>query len=603
MADKEAKNNQDADENQQEEVLGKAYDAKLMKRLIRYLKPYSKWVILAIFLTVGVALLSTIRPYLTKIAIDDYIINKDHIGLRNIILILLSTLVFQGLVQYGMTYLTQWIGQKTIYDLRMELFEHVQKQSMSFFDKNPVGRLVTRLTNDIEVLNEMFSSGIVMVFADVFIIAGILGFMFSLSWQLTLIALSVVVPLIYATVVFRKKVRTAFRDVRFFLAKMNAFLQEHVSGILVVKIFNKEKRTLEDFEKINYDHTKANRKSVLYYSVFFPVVELIGAISGGLIIWYGGGEAVKGALTIGILISFIQYSEMFFRPIRDLSEKYNIMQTAMASSERIFRLLDRNADIGDAVNPKELNACKGNIEFRDVWFAYKDDNYVLKNISFSIRQGEKVAFVGATGAGKSSIMNLICRFYDTQKGEILVDGINVKDIRQSDLRKNIGLVVQDIFLFSDSISNNISLNNKEITSDTIVEASRIIGIDDFITKLPLAYGQNVKERGVTLSQGQRQLITFARALAYDPKILILDEATSSVDTHSEILIQKAIDKLMQGRTSIIIAHRLSTIQKCDKIIVIHKGEIRETGTHQQLLEMGGIYSKLYQLQYKESFAQ
>jgi ATP-binding cassette, subfamily B, multidrug efflux pump len=333
------------------------------------------------------------------------------------------------------------------------------------------------------------------------------------------------------------------------------------------------------------------------------VVELIGAISGGLIIWYGGGEAVKGALTIGILISFIQYSEMFFRPIRDLSEKYNIMQTAMASSERIFRLLDRNADIGDAVNPKELNACKGNIEFRDVWFAYKDDNYVLKNISFSIRQGEKVAFVGATGAGKSSIMNLICRFYDTQKGEILVDGINVKDIRQSDLRKNIGLVVQDIFLFSDSISNNISLNNKEITSDTIVEASRIIGIDDFITKLPLAYGQNVKERGVTLSQGQRQLITFARALAYDPKILILDEATSSVDTHSEILIQKAIDKLMQGRTSIIIAHRLSTIQKCDKIIVIHKGEIRETGTHQQLLEMGGIYSKLYQLQYKESFAQ
>jgi len=449
----------------------------------------------------------------------------------------------------------------------------------------------------------MFSSGIVMVFADVFIIAGILFFMFSLSWQLTLIALSVVIPLVYSTIIFRRKVRVAFRDVRYFLAKMNAFLQEHVSGILVVKIFNKEKRTLDDFKDINYDHTKANKRSVLYYSVFFPVVELIGAISGGLIIWYGGGKAVEGVLTIGILISFIQYSEMFFRPIRDLSEKYNIMQTAMASSERIFKLLDREVAIRDPERPRELNNCRGNIEFRNVWFAYVKEDYVLKNISFNIRQGEKVAFVGATGAGKSSIMNLLCRFYDTQKGEILIDGINIKDINQSDLRKNIGLVVQDIFLFSDSIANNISLGNIEINPEKIVDAAKIIGIDNFIERLPLKFAQNVKERGVTLSQGQRQLITFARALAYDPRILILDEATSSVDTHSEILIQRAIDKLMEGRTSIIIAHRLSTIQKCDKIIVMHKGEIRETGTHQQLLEMGGIYSKLYQLQYKESFAQ
>jgi ABC-type multidrug transport system fused ATPase/permease subunit len=473
---------------------------------------------------------------------------------------------------------------------------------MSFFDKNPVGRLVTRLTNDIEVLNEMFSSGIVMVFADVFIIGGILFFMFSLSWQLTLIALSVVFPLIYVTIIFRRKVRTAFRDVRFYLAKMNAFLQEHISGILVVKIFSKEKRTIDEFKKINYDHTKANKKSVFYYSVFFPVVELIGALSGGLIIWYGGGEAIKGALTIGILISFIQYSEMFFRPIRDLSEKYNIMQTAMASSERIFKLLDRQAIIRDPEKPIALNDCKGIIKFSSVSFAYVKQDYVLRDISFDIKQGEKVAFVGATGAGKSSIMNLLCRFYDAQKGEITVDGINIKDIKQSELRKNIGLVVQDIFLFSDSISNNISLNNNSIPESKIREAASIIGIDNFITKLPLGYGQNVKERGVTLSQGERQLITFARALAYDPKILILDEATSSVDTHSEILIQNAIDKLMEGRTSIIIAHRLSTIQKCDKIIVMHKGEIRETGTHQQLLELGGIYSKLYQLQYKESFA-
>lgn len=597
----EVKNKKKTQEDHEEEVLGKAYDARLMKRLIHYLKPYLKWVIIAIVLTVGVALFSTVRPYLTKIAIDNYIANKDTVGLRNIVLILIGTLFLQGVIQYSMTYLTQWIGQKTIFDLRMELFSHIQKLSMKFFDRNPVGRLVTRLTNDIEVLNEMFSSGIVMVFADVFIIAGILFFMFSLSWELTLIALSVVIPLIYATIIFRRKVRNAFRDVRFYLAKMNAFLQEHISGVQVVKIFNKEQRTMDEFKKINYDHTAANKKSVLYYSVFFPIVEFIGALSGALIIWYGGGEVVQGALTIGILISFLQYSEMFFRPIRDLSEKYNIMQTAMASSERIFRLLDRNPVIMDPEKPILLPDCKGEIEFKNVSFAYVNEEYVLNDISFKINRGEKVAFVGATGAGKTSIMNLLCRFYDVQKGEVLLDNINIKDLKQADLRKNIGLVVQDIFLFSDSITNNISLNNNNISENEIKEAAKIIGIDGFIERLPLAYGQNVKERGVTLSQGQRQLITFARALAYNPRILILDEATSSVDTHSEILIQKAIDKLMEGRTSIIIAHRLSTIQKCDKIIVMHKGVIRETGTHQQLLELGGIYSKLYQLQYKESF--
>jgi ABC-type multidrug transport system fused ATPase/permease subunit len=464
--------------------------------------------------------------------------------------------------------------------------------------------LVTRLTNDIEVLNEMFSSGIVMIFADVFTIAGILFFMLSLSWQMTLISLSVVIPLIYATMIFRRKVRVAYRDVRYYLAKMNSFLQEHISGIMVVKIFNKEKNTLNEFEKINFDHTVANKKSVFYYSIFFPVVEFIGALSVALIIWYGGGEAIKGiagGITIGILISFLQYSEMFFRPIRDLSEKYNIMQTAMASSERLFRLLDRQDIIPEPQNPIALKDVKGNIEFRNVWFAYVNESYVLKEISFNIKQGERVAFVGATGAGKTSIMNLICRFYDVQKGEILIDGVNVKDITKDNLRSNIGLVVQDIFLFSDSVKNNISLGNKEIPHEKITDAAKMIGIDGFIDRLPEKYQQNVKERGVTLSQGQRQLITFARALAYDPRILILDEATSSVDTHSEILIQKAIETLMEGRTSIIIAHRLSTIQKCDKIIVMHKGEIREVGTHQQLLELGGIYSKLYQLQYKDSF--
>jgi ATP-binding cassette subfamily B multidrug efflux pump len=586
----------------EDEVIGKAYDAHLMKRLLKYLKPYRGWIFLAIVLTIGVSLSTTIRPYLTKVAIDNYIVHKDPVGLRNIILILFGTLVVQGLLQYTMTYLTQWVGQKTIFDLRMELFDHLQELAMKFFDKNPVGRLVTRLTNDIEVLNEMFSSGIVMVFADVFTIAGILIFMFSLSWQLSLISLSVIIPLAYATVVFRKKVRVAYRDVRMFLARMNAFLQEHISGILVVKIFNKEEKTMDSFAEINLDHTKANLRSVFYYSIFFPVVEFIGAISAGLIIWYGGGKVIEQALTIGILISFLQYAEMFFRPIRDLSEKYNIMQTAMASSERIFKLLDESVFIPDPERPAELADVKGRIEFRDVNFAYVDEQYVLKNLSFSIKQGEKVAFVGATGAGKTSIMNLLCRFYDVQKGEILLDGVNIKDITKENLRRNISLVIQDIFLFSGSIEDNINLGNDRISFEKIQQSSRIIGIEKFIDRLPEKYKQNVKERGVTLSQGQRQLITFARALAFDPKILILDEATSSVDTHSEILIQQAIDKLMEGRTSIIIAHRLSTIQKCDKIIVMHKGEIRETGTHHQLLELGGIYSKLYQLQYKESLS-
>ena len=425
-----------------------------------------------------------------------------------------------------------------------------------------------------------------------------------------------------------------------------------MSGILVVKIFSKEKKMQDDFEKINFDHTVANKKSVLYYSVFFPIVELIGAISVALILWYGGGKVVQNALTIGILISFIQYSEMFFRPIRDLSEKYNIMQTAMASSERIFNLMDKKTFVPDPENPVELKNVRGNIEFKNVYFSYLTANisvggssdarqagltaniseggsrdakqavltpgvsgngttdskhagneeYVLKNISFRINQGERIAFVGATGAGKTSIINLLCRFYDVQKGEILVDGINIKDVKKEDLRKHISLVLQDIFLFSDTIENNIKLNNEKISFEQVKNAAEIIGIDGFISRLPNGYQQNVMERGVTLSQGQRQLITFARALVYDPKILILDEATSSVDTHSEILIQNAIEKLMEGRTSIIIAHRLSTIQKCDKIIVMHKGEIRESGTHQQLLELGGIYSKLYQLQYKESLA-
>jgi ATP-binding cassette subfamily B protein len=602
MAEENTKPKEEKKEHDDEDqVLGKAYDYHLMKRLLHYLRPYMLLVILAIFMTILISLSSTVRPYLTKIAVDQHIMNHDKDGLRNIFILMISLIVFQGIMQYAMNYLTQWIGQKTIFDLRLQLFEHIQKMSMRFFDKNPVGRLVTRLTNDIEVLNELFSSGIVMIFADIFTIAGILFFMFTLSWQLTLISLSVLIPLIYATMIFRKKVRATYRDVRFYLAKMNAFLQEHITGISVVKVFNREEHTMDDFRKINRDHTIANKRSIFYYSVFFPIVELIGAISVALIIWYGGGEVLRNSLTIGILISFIQYTEMFFRPIRDLSEKYNIMQTAMASSERIFKLLDKSIELPDPENPAKLSDVKGNVDFKNVWFAYENENWVIKNLSFSIEPGERIAIVGATGAGKSSIINLLCRFYDNQKGEILLDGINLKDLRKHDIRKHISLVLQDVFLFSDNVENNISLNNNEIPFEKIRDSAKIIGIDDFINTLPQSYNQQVKERGITLSQGQRQLITFARALAYDPKILILDEATSSVDTHSEILIQKAISKLMEGRTSIIIAHRLSTIQKCDKILVMHKGELREMGTHQQLLALGGIYAKLYQLQYKETY--
>ena len=455
------------------------------------------------------------------------------------------------------------------------------------------------MTGDVEVLFEVFSSGLVTAFGDIFLIFWILYFMFSLDFTLTLVTLSVLPLLIYATSVFRKKVRESYRRIRILIAKLNSYIQEHLTGITIVQYFVKEKKTIDEFEDINRDHTEQNKKSVLYYAVFFPVVELLSAISAGLIIWYGGGQVIQNAVSVGVLISFIQFTEMFFRPIRDLSEKYNILQTAMASSERIFALLDEKPTILDPEKPVELKDVKGNIEFRNVSFAYNEGDYVLKNINFKIKEGEKVAFVGATGAGKSTIINLLTRFYDVYEGEILLDGVNIKDIDQKELRKNIAIVLQDVFLFSGDIRSNITLNNPEITEDIIYNAIDNTGLRPFIDSHPETIYKQVTERGSSFSVGQKQLISFARALAYDPKILILDEATSSVDTNTEILIQNAIKKLIEGRTSIIIAHRLSTIQNCDKIIVMHKGEIKEMGTHQELLEKGGLYFKLYQLQYKE----
>lgn len=583
----------------EEEAFGKPIDSTLLKRLLVFVKPYKKFVFLAVILTISISGLAAIRPAFTQMAVDDYITKGDIPGLQFIVLLFVGSLVLQGLIQYGMTYLTSWIGQNVTFDLRRKIFDHITNLNLKYFDTNPIGRLVTRVTSDVEVLFEVFSSGIVTAFGDIFLIIGIVAFMFALDVELTFVTLAVLPVLIYATSVFRRKVRDSFRKIRILIARLNSFIQEHISGVSIVQYFNRERQTIADFEEINREHTDQNIRSVFYYAVFFPIVELIGAIAMGLIIWYGGGQVVQGAVSVGVIIAFLQYTEMFFRPIRDLSEKYNILQQAMASSERIFEVLDYESPVRDPKDPVKLDDVKGNIEFRNVSFGYNPDEYVIRNINFDIKAGEKVAFVGATGAGKSTIINLLCRFYDVNEGQIYLDGIDLRNLKLGELRENIAIVLQDVFLFRGDIKSNINLGKTSISDKQIDEAVRNVGLQTFIDSLPNKLNTEVLERGASFSTGQKQLISFARALAYDPKILILDEATSSVDTHTEILIQEAIKKLIEGRTSIIIAHRLSTIQKCDKIIVMHKGEIKEMGTHQELLEKGGLYHKLYQLQYKE----
>jgi len=588
-----------------DEILGKAYDARLMKRLIKYLKPYRWYVVFGIFLSIIISAMEAVRPWFTKYAVDVNIANKDKHGLLVTALAFLGLLIIRGFIQYLNAYLTQWIGQKTIFDLRMQIFTHLQNLSIKFFDNNPIGRLITRVTNDVEVLNEMFSSGIVMLFSDVFTIIGILYFMFAMNWELALISLSVLPLLFYGTFLFRKKAREAYRDVRLQIARINTFMQEHITGMIVDQIYNREKKSYDKFTEINAAHRDANIKSIFYYALFYPGVDLISAVAIGLIIWYAGIGALKGSISIGTMMAFFQFNEMFWRPIRDLSEKYNIMQTAMASSERVFKLLDDKTIIKNPTSPISIEKIQGKIEFRNVWFKYNNEDsmsqedWVLKNVSFQINPGEAAAIVGHTGAGKTSIINLLCRFYEFQRGEILIDGIDIRSINIKDLRKQMAIVLQDVFLFSGDIKSNINLGNEEISMDRIKAAARVVGLNRFIETLPQQYDSEVKERGATLSVGQKQLISFARALAIHPRILILDEATSSVDTETEILIQQAIKKLLQGRTSIVIAHRLSTIQRANKIIVMHKGEIREIGTHQELLAMEGIYYKLYRLQYKE----
>ena len=582
----------------EEDVLGKAYDSRLMRRLLVYLRPYRKLVFLALGLIMFESLIEISFPLLTRIAVDRYILVGDLSGLLTVALVYLGLLVIKFVVGFFQIYTLQSTGQNIMFDMRGEVFSHLQTLSNRFFDRNPVGRLITRVTTDVDVLNEMFSAGIVSVFGDIFTLTGIMIALLVLDWRLGLIVLAIVPVIGVATAIFRNRARDGYRRVRIAIAKINAFLQEHITGMTVVQLYNRERKSAEKFEGINREHLEANLSSIMAYAVFFPIVELLSATAIALIIWYGGSQVLAGLLTLGTLIAFIQYSQRFFRPIADLAEKYNILQSAMASSERIFALLDTSPTVVPAAMPVSISDPRGEIEFRNVSFAYNDDEWVLRDLSFKVGHGESVAIVGHTGAGKTTITSLLTRFYDIQKGQILLDGVNVREMDLKDLRTRFAVVLQDVFLFSGTIESNIRLGS-DIPDDRVVQAARDVNLGPFLESLELGLEHPVNERGTTLSSGQRQLLAFARALAHDPEILILDEATSSVDTETETQIRTAIDRLMQGRTSIIIAHRLSTIQRCDKIIVMHKGSIREVGSHQELLAQRGIYFKLYQLQYKQ----
>jgi ATP-binding cassette, subfamily B, multidrug efflux pump len=588
-----------ATEISEEQVVGKAYDARLMRRLLSYIKPYRRSAFLAIICLFLGSFLSVVQPYLTKLAIDRYIRNHNIAGLNWIAILYLSTLIFVFALSYGETWLLNLMGQKIMRDLRMEIFRRLQNLDVSFFDKNPVGRLMTRVTTDVDALNELFTAGVISVFEDVFVLSGIMISLFLLNYKLALAIVAILPFLILATFLFKIKVRDSFRRVRTAIARINSFLQENITGAAVVQLFAQEKKQHARFTIINKEHLDANLQGIFYYAIFYPLLQLISALAIALIIWYGGLQALSGAVTLGTLVAFIQYSDRFFRPISDLSEKYTILQSAMAASERIFKLLDTESSIASCREPKALTVKKGSIEFQNVHFSYKEGEPVLQGISFKVAPGEKIAVVGATGAGKSTIISLLSRFYDVQQGAILVDGEDIRNFDLQGLRKSIGIVLQDVFLFSGSVAENIRLGNAAISDEQVAKASETVHAAQFIRKLEGQFAAELGERGASLSVGQKQLLAFARALAYDPKILVLDEATSSIDTETELLIREALGKLMAGRTSIVIAHRLSTVQNADRIIVLHRGRIREMGTHQELLRLKGIYWKLYQLQYKD----
>lgn len=594
----------------EEERLEKIYDAKAARRLVRYLAPYKRLAAIALLLTAGLNLIRQIGPLLTKWAIDDYVapaasgamkLDSAFDGIAILTIAYILSLAITLGVGYFQDVLLSTIGQRVMYDLREQIFGKLQSIEVAFYDNNPVGRLITRLTTDVDSLNELFTSGLVEVLGDIVLIAGALGMMFYFNWKLAIVSLMVVPLLWTATMWFRRGAREGFREVRTKIARLNAFTQEHISGAQVVQLFNREEKAFRQFSEINAAHKQANLDTIFYYAVFYPLVNLISAVGIAAIVWYGGGQVIQNAITIGTLVAFLQYTQRLWQPIQDISDKYNIFQAAIVASERVFKLLDTPDRIESPQIPKlpAAERIPGRIEFRHVWFAYKNEDWVLKDVTFTVEPGESIAFVGHTGSGKTTITNLLMRFYDIQRGEILLDGVNIRDWDLRKLRENFAVVLQDVFLFSGDIAGNIRLGNDKIDDDRIQWAGREVRAAGFIEKLPKRYATIVRERGAGFSVGQKQLISFARALAFDPRILVLDEATSSIDTETEQLIQQAIERVMTGRTSIIIAHRLSTIQRADKIIVMHKGEIREMGSHQELLAKREVYYKLYQLQYKE----
>ena len=597
-----------------EDVVGKAYDGRLMRRLLTYLRPYRRDASLALAAIIAGSVLQLAQPYLMKLAIDRYIPSRDLDGIDRIAVAYLFILAGSFVLEFSQTWLLQMTGQRIMFDMRMQIYGHLQRLDLRFYDRNPVGRLMTRVTTDVDVINDMFTSGVVSIFGDVFTLAGIMIMLLSMNWKLALVTFAVLPLIVVVTQWFRRNVRESYRQVRQLIARINAYLQEHITGMATVQLFRREARAYERFDAINQEHRVANIESIFYYAVFYPAIEIVGALASALTIWYGGRWVLQGALTLGSLVAFLLYSQRFFRPISDMSDKFNILQAAMASSERIFKLLDEPVSIQSPTHGPGLSAVArpatppsaqpGHIVFDHVWFAYNptdagEPDYVLRDVSFEVRPGERVGVVGATGAGKSTLINLLLRFYDVSRGRILVDGVDVREMDLAGLRGLFSLVLQDVHLFTGTVADNIRLGNAAISDDSVTGAAAAVHADPFIRRLPEAYAAPVAERGATLSVGQKQLLSFARALAFDPRILVLDEATSSVDTETEILIRDALHVLMAGRTTIAIAHRLSTIQDMDKILVLHRGHLRESGTHQELLARRGIYFKLYQLQYKE----
>lgn len=579
-------------------ISGNIIDLKILGRLFQYAKPYKGLFYTVVILTLLLAVVVPIRPLFIQWTIDQDVATGNYQGLVNMTIILILLLIAQSVIQYYHTYLSDVLGQSIIKDIRVQLFGHIQRLRLKFFDKTPIGRLVTRNVSDIETLSEVFSTGIAGMVADILQILVILGLMFWASWQLTLVSLALLPFLLFATYVFKEKVKVSFNEVRTAVSNLNSFVQEHITGMNIVQIFNAEKKEYQKFKEINQEHKKANIRSVMYYSVYFPVAEIIQAGGIGLVVWWGAGAVIQDQLTMGVLIAFIMYIQMFFRPIRMIADRYNTLQMGIVSSNRILDLLDSKEHIPDnGIHRPET--IQGDVKFENVWFAYNDEDWVLKDVSFEVKKGQILALVGATGAGKSSVINLLNRFYEINKGTIRIDGRKVNEYDLTNLRKHIAVVLQDVFLFSDSIYHNITLKNPDITLEQVKYAADLVGARTFIERLPGGFEYNVMERGATLSVGQRQMISFVRAMVYDPKIIVLDEATSSVDTETEELIQSAIEKMMTGRTCIVIAHRLSTIQHADNILVLDKGEIVESGNHEALLRKDGFYAQLHRMQYKE----